>query len=152
MKILAIDLGKFNCVSYLLDTENNSSEYGTFKTYRLEIEGVLSQTQPHLVVMETCSITGWVHDLCVSLGYAVLVADPSQEAWRWRNVKRKTDKDDALKLAKLAVLEQINPVYMPAPETRQYRHLVKYRKVVVGRINQVQNTTRALFDMRARRH
>jgi transposase len=146
MKILAVDLGKFTCVSCLFDAESNNSEYETFKTCRLEIEGVLRRTQPQLVVMETCSITGWVHDLCVALGYAVLVADPSQEAWRWKNVKRKTDKDDALKLAKLAALEQINPVYVPAPETRQYRHLVKYRKVIVGRINRVQNTIRALFD------
>lgn len=146
MKILAIDLGKFNCVSCLFDTESNSSEYETFKTYRWEFEDVLNRTQPQLVVMETCSITGWVHDLCVAMGYAVLVADPTQEAWRWKNVKRKTDKDDALKLAKLAALEQINAVYVPAPETRQYRHLVKYRKVVVGRINRVQNSIRALFD------
>jgi transposase len=146
MKILAIDLGKFNCVSCLFDTESNTTEFETFKTYRSEIERVLSQTQPQQVVMETSSITGWVYDLCVGLGYPTLVADPSQEAWRWKNVKRKTDKDDALKLAKLAALEQINPVYVPAPETRQYRHLVKYRKVMVGRINQVQNTIRAIFD------
>ncbi|EKV00203.1 transposase [Leptolyngbya sp. PCC 7375] len=146
MKILAIDLGKFNCVSCLLDTESNATEFDTFKTYRREFKEILHCTQPHLVVMETCSITGWVHDLCVDQDYPVLVADPSQEAWRWKNVKRKTDKDDALKLAKLAALEQINPVYVPAPETRQYRHLVKYRKVVVGRINRVQTAIRALFD------
>lgn len=146
MKILAIDLGKFNCVSCLFDTETNTTEFETIKTYRIEFEGLLKRMRPQLVVMETCSITGWVHDLCVKQGYEVLVADPSQEAWRWKNVKRKTDKDDALKLAKLAALEQINPVYVPAPETRQYRHLVKYRKVVVGRINRVQNSIRALFD------
>lgn len=146
MKILAIDLGKFNCVSCLFDTETHRTEFETVKTYRIEFEGLLKRMQPQLVVVETCSITGWVHDLCVNQGYEVLVADPSQEAWRWKNVKRKTDKDDALKLAKLAALEQINPVYVPAPETRQYRHLVKYRKVVVGRINRVQNSIRALFD------
>ncbi|MEM7796132.1 MAG: transposase, partial [Cyanobacteria bacterium P01_C01_bin.118] len=146
MKILAIDLGKFNCVSCLLDTENNGTEFDTFKTYRREFKEILRHTQPHLVVVETCSITGWVHDLCVAEDYRVLVADPSQEAWRWKNVKRKTDKDDALKLAKLAALEQINPVYVPSPENRQYRHLVKYRKVVVWRINRIQNAIRALFD------
>ncbi|WP_421659427.1 IS110 family transposase [Leptothermofonsia sp. ETS-13] len=151
MKILAIDLSKFNCVSCLFDIESNSSEYETFKTYRWEFESVLSRIQPQLVVMETCSITEWVHDLCVAMGYTVLVADPSAEAWRWKNVKRKIDKDDALKLAKLAALEQINPVYMPAAETRQYRHLVKYRKVVVGRNNRVQNSIRALFDQQGLR-
>ena len=30
--------------------------------------------------------------------------------------------------------------------TRQYRHLVKYRKKVVGRITQIQNTIRAIFN------
>ncbi len=80
MKILEIDLGKFNCVSCLFDTESNSSEYETFRTYRWEVEGVLHRTQSQLVVMETCFITGWVHDLCVAMGHAVLVADPSQEA------------------------------------------------------------------------
>ncbi|NEQ55165.1 MAG: IS110 family transposase, partial [Leptolyngbya sp. SIO3F4] len=100
-----MDLGKFNCVSCLLNTESNATEFDTFKTYRREFKEILHRTQPHLVVMETCSITGWVHDLCVEQDYQVLVADPSQEAWRWKNVKRKTDKDDALKLAKLAALE-----------------------------------------------
>jgi transposase len=60
-------------------------------------------------------------------------------------VKRKTDKDDALKLAKLAALEQIGPVYVPAPETRQYRRLVKYRKTLVWRMNQIRNSIRALL-------
>jgi transposase len=76
----------------------------------------------------------------------VIVANPSSEAWQWRNVKRKTDKDDALKLAKLEALGQIVPVYMPAVEMRQYRRLVKYRKVLVGRINQVKNSIRSLLD------
>lgn len=146
MKILAIDLGKFNCVSCLFDTETNTTEFETIKTYRLEFESLLNRMRPQLVVMETCSITGWVHDLCVEQGYEVLVADPSQEAWRWKNVKRKTDKDDALKLAKLAALDQINPVYVPAPQSRQYRQLVKYRKTVVNRLNRIQNNIRALFD------
>ncbi len=146
MKILAIDLGKFNCVSCLFDTETNTTEFETIKTYRIEFEGLLKRMCPQLVVMETCSITGWVHDLCVERGYEVLVADPSQEAWRWKHVKRKTDKDDALKLAKLAALDQINPVYVPAPQSRQYRQLVKYRKTVVNRVNRIQNNIRALFD------
>jgi transposase len=55
------------------------------------------------------------------------VANPNQEAWQCRNVKSKTDKDDALKLAKLAALDQIHPVHMPSVPTRQYRRLVKYR-------------------------
>jgi transposase len=87
-----------------------------------------------------------VHDFCQSLGYKVLVANPSAEAWRWKNVKRKTDKDDALKLAKLTALDQISAVHIPVAEHRQYRHLVKYRKTLVNRITRIQNTIWALFD------
>jgi transposase len=75
----------------------------------------------------------------------VLVCNPNQEAWKWKNVKRKTDKDDALKLAKLAALDQLVPVHIPAAQTREHRWLVKYRKTIVGRINRVQNNIRAIF-------
>jgi len=52
---------------------------------------------------------------------------------------RKTDKDDALKLAKLTALDQISPVYVPVAQQRQYPRLVKYRKTLVNRINRIQN-------------
>lgn len=146
MKILAIDLGKFNSVACLFDTATNQSEFETIATKHWAFEQLLAKTQPEQVVIETSSISGWVHDLCERLNYKVLVANANQEAWRWKNVKRKTDKDDALKLAKLAALGQISPVYVPAAERRQYRHLVKYRKTLVHRINRIQNNIRSLFD------
>lgn len=105
MKILAIDLGKFNSVACLFDTVTNQSAFETIVTQRWAMEQLLNQIRPDQIVMETSSITGWVNDFCQSLGYRVLVANPSAEAWRWKNVKRKTDKDDALKLAKLTALE-----------------------------------------------
>lgn len=42
-------------------------------------------------------------------------------------------------------------MYGTAPETRQYRHLVKYCKVVVGHIHQVQNIIRTMFANQALR-
>jgi len=108
-------------------------------------ENAVSQRQSQLVVIEACAVTGWSHDLCVEQGFKVLVTNPSQEAWNWKHVKRKTDKDDALKLAKLAALGQIVPVYVPSPESRQYRQLVKYRKRLVEQVTRTQNQIRALF-------
>jgi transposase len=146
MKILAVDLGKYNSVACLFDTTTNQSEFETIATQRWAFEQLLNQTKPGQIVIETSSITGWVHDFCQSLGYQVLVANPSAEAWRWKNVKRKTDKDDALKLAKLTALEQVSAVHVPVAERRQYRLGVKYRKTLVNRINRIQNHIRALFD------
>jgi transposase len=101
-----------------------------------------------LVVIESCSLAGWVHDICTEEGYEVLVCNPNQEAWKWKHIKRKTDRDDALKLAKLAALGQLVPVYIPCRQQREYRRLVKYRQVVLGRINRVQNNIRAIFAQR----
>lgn len=147
MKILAIDLGKFNSVACLFDTTTNQSEFETFATQQLAFEWILNKTHPDQVLIETSSISGWVHDLIQGHGYKVVVANPSADAWRWKNVKRKTDKDDALKLAKLAALEQISTVHVPTSEHRQYRSLVKYRKTLVHRVNRVQSTIRSLFDL-----
>jgi transposase len=146
MKILAIDLGKFNSVACLFDTATNQSEFDTLPTQRWALEQLLNKHHPDQVLIETCSISGWVHDFIQGLGYKTIVANPSAEAWRWKNVKRKTDKDDALKLAKLAALEQVSTVHVPIAEQRQYRSLVKYRKTLVHRINRVQSTIRSLFD------
>jgi transposase len=147
-RILAIDLGKFKSVSCLLDTTTNATEFWTLSTDRHYLQTVLKNYTPNLVVIESCGLAGWVHDVCTAEGYEVLVCNPNQEAWKWKNVKRKTDRDDALKLAKLAALGQLVPVYVPSQQQREYRRLVKYRKVLVGRVNRVQNNIRAIFAQR----
>lgn len=147
-RILAIDLGKFKSVTCLLETETNETEFWTMSTDQHYLVTVLEKYQPDLVVIESCGLAGWVHDVCTAEGYKVLVCNPSQEAWKWKNIKRKTDRDDALKLAKLAALGQLIPVYIPCKEQREYRRLVKYRKVLVWRVNRVQNNIRAIFAQR----
>jgi len=147
-RILAIDLGKFKSVTCLLDRATNETEFWTMSTDRHYLLTVLKNYRPDLVVIESCGLAGWVHDLGTAEGYEVLVCNPNQEAWKWKHVKRKTDRDDALKLAKLAALDQLVPVYIPCLQQREYRRLVKYRKVLVGRMNRVQNNIRAMFAQR----
>jgi transposase len=147
-RILAIDLGKFKSVTCLLDSETNQTEFWSMSTDRHYLLAVLKNYHPDLVVIESCGLAGWVHDICAEEGYEVLVCNPNQEAWKWKHIKRKTDRDDALKLAKLAALGQLVPVYTPCHQQREYRRLVKYRQVVLGRINRVQNNIRAIFAQR----
>ena len=147
-RILAIDLGKFKSVTCLLDSDTNQTEFWTMSTDCHYLLVVLKNYHPDLVVIESCGLAGWVHDICTEEGYEVLVCNPNQEAWKWKHIKRKTDRDDALKLAKLAALGQLVPVYIPCRQQREYRRLVKYRQVVLGRINRVQNNIRAIFGQR----
>ncbi len=146
MKILAIDLGKYKSVACNYVTTTGTARFTTVVTHVLELDRLLRRESPDLVVIETCSIAGWVHDLCCQRGVKCQVANPSSEAWKWKNVKRKTDRDDALKLAQLAALEQLPTVYVPAPETRQRRALLKYRQSLITRRVAIQNHLRAIVQ------
>jgi len=76
----------------------------------------------------------------------VLVTHCNGEAWRWRRVKRKTDRDDALKLARLALLEQLPAVHVPSPGERQKRRLILHRRSIVSRRTQCRNAIRSIFS------
>ena len=145
MIILAIDLGKFNSMCCFFDTATQKHRFQRAATTKEYLEAVLVNHQTDLVVMEACSCSGWVSDLCRQRGLTTLVCSTHEEAWRWRNVKRKTDRDDALKLARLAAVGQLKATHVPSLQTREYRSLIKYRKQLVGQQNRLQNGIRALF-------
>ena len=65
-KILAIDLGKFKSVTCLLETATNETEFWTMSTDHPYLLAVLKKYDPDLVVIESCSISGWVHDVCTA--------------------------------------------------------------------------------------
>lgn len=79
------------------------------------------------------------------MGLKTLVCSTNEDAWKWSNVKRKTDKDDALKLARMAAMQELKAVHMPSQSHREYRSLVKYRKTLDQRINKMKCTIRAWF-------
>ena len=145
MNILAIDLGKFNSMACFYDSETREHRFQLCKTERSYLATLLGSEHFDLIVMEACSCSGWVSDICDQLGLATLVCSTHEEAWRWRNVKRKTDRDDALKLARLGAGGELKPTYVPKSEMREYRGLIKYRKNLVNRINRLKNSIRALF-------
>ncbi len=111
----------------LFDTQTQSHSFTRAATTRRYLTSVLSSQSIDLVVMEACGPSGWISDLSTEHGIETLVCSTNEEAWKWRNVKRKTDRDDALKLARLAMLRQLTPVHVPAQQVRGHRTLVKYR-------------------------
>jgi len=145
MKILAIDLGKYNSMCCFYETKTQKYRFQTVATTRDYLTAVFKNHEIDLVVMEACGPSGWICDLCQELGLKTLVCSTNDAAWEWKNVKRKTDKDDALKLARLAMMRQLTRVHVPQHEVRQHRSLIKYRKKLVGRINGIKNTIRGLF-------
>lgn len=145
MKILALDLGKFNTMCCFFDTKTRKAEFLTADTDRHYFSTIFKKHKIDLVVMEACGPSGWINDLAISHGLKTLVCSTNEDAWKWSNVKRKTDKDDALKLARMAAMNELKAVHMPTEAHREFRSLVKYRKTLDHRINKMKNTIRAWF-------
>ena len=116
-----------------------------FDTSRAELGELLAKERPAVVIIEACLLAGWVRDLCDHCGVRCLVANTTSEAWKFKHLKRKTDKDDALRLAQLFLLDQLPTVTLPPTEVRQWRSLIAVRQALVGRRVAVQNRMRALF-------
>ena len=150
-KIIALDLGKFKAVACVMNVADRSHVFETIEMSPAAAHELLARhaTDPagatH-VVFETCDCCGWVYDLCAALGLSARVVAANTEAWQWRRVKRKTDRDDALKLAKLALLDQLTIVHMPSPIQRQKRRLILHRRSVVSRRTQSRNAIRSIFS------
>jgi transposase len=145
MLILALDLGKFKTMCCFFDTKTRKAEFQVAATERDYLAKVFASRKVDLVVMEACSPSGWINDLAISQGLKTLVCSTNEDAWKWSNVKRKTDKDDALKLARMAAMNELKAVHMPSEELREFRSLVKYRKTLDYRICKMKCAIRAWF-------
>jgi len=150
--ILALDLGKFKSVACLYTVETTGHSFRTIPTTPQTVHDLLVEVQPARVVIEVGPAAGWVKDLCEVLEIPTQVANPNHEAWRWKNVKRKTDKDDGLKLARLSAMGQLPTVTLPATRVRQWRSLIAYRHVLVSRRTAVKNNLRSILDRQGLTH
>jgi transposase len=143
--ILAIDLGKYKCVSCAYDRTTAAAEFRTVTTSRAEVERLIRDSRPAVVVIEACTLAGWVSDLCAELGVPCKVANTAAEAWRYKHAKRKTDRDDALRLAQLEALGQIPEVVVPEKRVREWRALIAHRQALVAQRVAAQNRIRAVL-------
>jgi transposase len=143
--ILAIDLGKFNSVLCWYEPDARTERFRTTPTSPDDLTRELTRRPVARVVFEACSQAGWVHDLCEQLGVPALVASTTGAAWQWKHVKRKTDRDDALKLARLAAVGEVEGVPVPPRAVRQWKSLIGLRKRLVSERVRGQNRIRGLL-------
>ena len=145
MKILALDLGKFKTVGCAYDGASGEHRFKTSGTTRTGLAQLVKEVKPDRVVIEVCNIAGWVCDLLRGMGVEVQVANTSEDAWRWRKVKKKNDRCDALKIAQLSAVNQVRAVHIPNIEVRQWRALIAFRQQLVRRRGKVKNHIRDLL-------
>jgi transposase len=146
MNILAMDLGKNKTVFCEYDSTTAEHKFGKVKTSPQQIHDILVEKAPDKIVFEICSAAGWIYDIAKALGFEIEVANPSHQGWRWKKLKRKTDRTDALKLAQLSAMKQLPIVHVPERAVRQKRSLIGYRRKLVERRTQIKNSIRAILD------
>lgn len=131
MNILALDLGKYKTVFCKYDSENGEQDFGKINTITQDMQDLFVEKDPDRIGMEICSAAGWIVDIARAMDIDEEVANTSHEAWRWKNVKKKNDREDALKLAKLSAMNQLHTVHIPIKEVREHRALIKYRQRLI---------------------
>ena len=145
MKILALDLGNFKSVACAFDTQNTARRFETIVSSKQAVKELVLKRQPDRVVIEICPLAGWVCDVVRELGIEIQVASTNEKSWLWRNVKRKSDRRDGLKLAHKSALGDLKLVHVPERELRQWRALITYRQQLVRRRTRIKNHLRALL-------
>ena len=65
MKVLALDLGKFNSVACFFSSKTRKAKFLTSPTNREHLASVFADCGVELVVMETCGPSGWINDLAM---------------------------------------------------------------------------------------
>lgn len=93
---------------------------------------------------EASSGCGWLHDQLVACGFRVQVAHPGKLRMIFRS-KRKNDRVDAQKIAKLLYLDEVPLAYVPEADIRRWRSLIEYRRGLVARRAATKHRLRALL-------
>jgi transposase len=145
MKILALDLGKNKSVfvDYHVGGERT---FGKISTNPHELQKLLQRSAPDRLVIEAGPAAGWVCDLAESMKVPVRVANGNDERWRWKIVKEKSDRKDALKLAQMSEMDCLPTVHVPRASVRQWRALIEYRHGLVSRRTAIKNSIRSIYE------
>jgi transposase len=77
MRILSLDLSKYKTVACDYEAETGRHQFVTVLTTRKALHDLIVDREPDRVVIEICSIAGWVCDLVRSLGHRRQGGHPS---------------------------------------------------------------------------
>jgi transposase len=98
--------------------------------------------KPFAICYEASCGYGYLHDQLAKRAERVTVAHPGQLRLIFR-AKKKNDRVDADKLAKLLYLKEVPAVHVPGMDVRAWRGLINYRRKLVGRRAAVKTQIRA---------
>lgn len=87
---------------------------------------------------------GWLYDELITVAARVVVAHPGHLRVIFRS-KRKNDRLDAERLAKLLFLDEVPGVHVPPAKVRGWRELINFRRRLIEKRSRAKNGVRALL-------
>lgn len=114
-------------------------------TWPLLLERMAAEVpRPFSICFEASCGYGYLHEKLSTMAQSVSVAHPGQLRLIFKS-KKKSDRIDAAKLAKILYLDAVPTVHVPTADVRAWRALIEYRRRVMDRRVAVKNQTRALL-------
>jgi transposase len=99
---------------------------------------------PFSICYEASCGYGYLHDQIAPLASSVTVAHPGQLRLIFAS-KKKHDRVDAAKLAKLLYLGEVPAVHVPGVDVRSWRKLIEFRQKLLGKRTASKNQIRAIL-------
>lgn len=142
---IGLDIHKSFTVAHVLDQFGNKALTTTIRGHWENIFAFLLGLPGELhVCYEATNGYGYLYDNIAQIAKSVQVAHPGHCRLIFRS-KRKNDRIDAEKLAKLLYLNEVPAIYVPDINTRDWRRLITFRQKLVGECVRAKNRIRGLI-------
>lgn len=129
----------------ILNEDGKVVKQQTIRGSAVEVAAELSGLEePVEVVFEATGGYGPLHEKLSRVAHRVVMAHPAALSLIWKS-KRKNDRVDAQKLAKMLYLDAVPPAHVPSVATRQWRRLIELRRSLVRRRAALKNQVHALL-------
>jgi transposase len=145
MRYVGIDVHlRMSAVCILNENGKKEKEF-TFKGHFSKLAEALQEIpSPFAICFEASYSYGFLYGVFSRIADRVEVAHPGQLRLIFRS-KRKNDRVDAEKLAKLLFLDEVPPVYVPNLNVREWRDAITFRSSMVNNRTATKNRLRALL-------
>ncbi len=145
MRYVGLDVHWRQSTICVLDSRGRKLSTQTIQGSWSKVLEELGKTKkPFAICFEASSGYGYLFERLSTIARRVVVAHPGQLRLIFRS-KRKNDRVDAEKLAKLLFLDEVPPVHVPSVEVRSWRSMIEHRRKLVAEQTRTKNGIRSLL-------
>jgi transposase len=142
---VGVDLGdKCSSIAILNDDGKVFKQMEVKGGWGVMLGRVAMLPRPMAICYEASCGYGYLHEKFSKLSDRVTVAHPGQLRLIFRS-KKKHNRVDALKLAKLLYLDEVPRVHVPRAEVRSWRMMIEYRQKLLAQRVSVKNQIRTML-------